>query len=350
MSSLQDGTQESERRPAVTIAIPTYNRAAWIEGAVLAALAQTCQDFEVLVSDNASTDETPNVLEQFKDDHRVRVVRQQHNLGLVGNWNACLTEARGSYIALVPDDDRIAPEFLERCMALIAREPDLPIVLGLSDLQLADESAPILRSFRNRRFATGIWDGTAMLREFLEDRLSAQMCSILVRTDALRRRGGFPADMPFSLDKAGWAPVLLQGRAGLVNESCGTFNWHEANHTHSLDVNLCLDDEARFAEMLIGMAKNQVADSMKRDSVVRGARRYFGRRALEIFAAYRKDGASLYEIMPLLWRHKASLAHVRVESPIRLARLVSVLLLPSMMTGQIRRLKRYYARDLSWKV
>lgn len=349
MSGIQTEAHKAERRPAVTIAIPTYNRAAWIEGAVLGALAQTSGNVEVLVSDNASTDETQVVLAQFNDP-RLRVVRQERNLGLVGNWNACLAEARGAYIALVPDDDRVNPDFIERCMALLAREPDLPIILGLSDLQLSDESAQILRAFPNRRYATGVYDGTAMLREFLEDRISAQMCSIVVRTDALRRCGGFPDDMPFSLDKAGWAPVLLQGRAGFVNESCGTFNWHESNHTHSLNVKLCLDDERTFAEMLIRLAKEQVADPAKRADVVRGAKRYFGRRALEILGSYRKDGASLYEVLPLMWQNKSSLAHARVESPVRFARLISVLLLPRMMTEQIQRLKRYYARDLSWKV
>ena len=348
MNDVQDGSRQSARRPAVTIAIPTYNRAAWIEGAVLASLAQTYPDFEVLVSDNASTDDTLTVLAQFKDP-RFRVVRQERNLGLVGNWNACVAEARGTYLALVPDDDRIAPEFLERCMALIKREPNLPIVLGLSDLQLSGEAAPVLRAFPNRRFATGIWDGTALLREFLEDRIATQMCSLVIGTDALRSRGGFPNGLPFSLDKAGWAPLLLQGRAGFVNESCGTFNWHETNHTHSLDVKRCLDDEWDFAAMLIGMAKERITDPERRAGVVRGAKRYFGRRALEIIAACRKDGASFHKILPLLWHHRSSLVHARVDNPMRLARLVSVLMLPSVMTEQIRRLKRHYARDLSWK-
>ncbi len=338
----------SPGRPKVTIAIPTYNRAAWVSGAVAGALAQTYPDFEVLVSDNASIDETPSVLSQY-DDPRVRVVTQQTNLGMVGNWNACLAEARGEYIALVPDDDRISPWFLERCMGLVQTEPGVPIILGLSDLRLETEGGRVLQATRNRTFATGVWDGVDILNEFLEDRISAQMCSILVRTQDLREQGGFPLGMPFSLDKAGWAPVLLTGRAGFVNESCGTFNEHETNHTNSLDADLCLRDEAQFADRLVQTADATLQDPERRRRVKRGAKRYFGRRTLEILSTYRKDGASLGDVLPLAWQWKSSLLHVRIGSSVRLARLLSVLLLPRTVTEQVRRVKRYCERDLSWK-
>ncbi len=335
-------------RPKVTIAIPTFNRAAWIEGAVAGALAQTYPNFEVLVSDNASTDETPSVLSQC-DDPRVRVVRQDTNLGLIGNWNACLAEARGEYIALVPDDDRISPWFLERCMSLVQADPGLPIVLGLSDLRLVSQGGRVLKATRNKTFASGVWDSIDILNEFLEDRISAQMCSILVRTQDLREQGGFPLGMPFALDKAGWAPVLLNGRAGFVNESCGTFNEHETNHTNSLDAMVCLEDERQFADLMTRSAQQKLQDPEKRHRVMRGAKRYFGRRALEILSTYRRDGASLGEVLPLAWRWKTSLLHLRIGSPVRFARLVSVLLLPKSLTVQMRRLKRYYERDLGWK-
>lgn len=348
MTSDDAVANETRGRPRVTIAIPTYNRAAWIEGAVMAALAQTYPDFEVLVSDNASTDETPSVLSRC-DDPRVRVVRQGTNLGLIGNWNACLAEARGEYIALVPDDDRIAPWFLERCMSLVQADPGLPIVLGLSDLRLVNQGDRLLKAPHNKSFASGVWDGLDILNEFLEDRISAQMCSILVRAQDLREQGGFPQGMPFAVDKAGWAPVLLTGRAGFVNESCGTFNEHETNHTNSLDAAVCLDDEWRFASLLMKSVEEKIRDPEKRRRVMRGAKRYFGRRALELLSVHRKGGASLVEVLPLAWRWRASFLHLRIDSPVRLARLVSVLLLPKALTEQMRRLKRYYERDLSWK-
>ena len=81
---------EFEGSPLITIAIPTFNRASWLGDCVLSALSQTYRNFEVLISDNASTDRTQEVLKQFSDP-RVRVVRQETNIGLLPNWNACLS-------------------------------------------------------------------------------------------------------------------------------------------------------------------------------------------------------------------------------------------------------------------
>src|SRR5262245_13091376 len=98
--------------PLVTIAIPTFNRSAWLQGCLAAALQQTYGHFEIVVSDNASTDATQDVLRGFASA-KMRVIRQAQNIGLVANWNACLAAARGSHIVFVSDDDTIAPWLLE---------------------------------------------------------------------------------------------------------------------------------------------------------------------------------------------------------------------------------------------
>src|SRR5262245_36164047 len=126
-------TTKMDNEPLVTIAIPTFNRASLLEGCVTAALGQSYRRFEVLVSDNASTDETEEVLSRF-GDQKIRVIRQKTNLGLIPNWNACLAEAKGDYIVFVPDDDRIAPRALERFAAIVKRESRIPIVIGWNEL------------------------------------------------------------------------------------------------------------------------------------------------------------------------------------------------------------------------
>src|SRR6266436_6050451 len=88
-------------QPLVTIAIPTFNRAPWLNDCVHSALSQTYQNFEILVSDNASTDGTEEVLRQFTD-RRIRVVRQKTNIGLLPNLNTCLAQARGDYVIFIP--------------------------------------------------------------------------------------------------------------------------------------------------------------------------------------------------------------------------------------------------------
>ena len=78
--------------PKVTIAIPTYNRAAYLEQAIGSALAQTYPHVEVIVSDNCSTDATAEFVSQIRDNRLVSL-QQQTNLGMIGNWNACMERA-----------------------------------------------------------------------------------------------------------------------------------------------------------------------------------------------------------------------------------------------------------------
>src|SRR5262245_40586459 len=132
MSTAHSGSSTFAGEPFVTIAIPTFNRASLLKSCVKVALSQTYQHFELLVSDNASTDATAEVLREFNDP-RLRVVRQPHNIGLIPNWNACLAEARGEFIVFCSDDDALLPWILEKCVAVAAQDPKVPIVLGLCD-------------------------------------------------------------------------------------------------------------------------------------------------------------------------------------------------------------------------
>src|SRR4029434_4251541 len=75
--------------PLFTIGIPTFNRAQWLARSVHSALSQTFSSFEVLVSDNASEDETAEVLRQFSDQ-RLAIIRQPRNIGPIANWTACV--------------------------------------------------------------------------------------------------------------------------------------------------------------------------------------------------------------------------------------------------------------------
>jgi len=101
-------------RPLVTIAIPTYNGAAYIAETLSRVLAQTYSSIEVLVVDDASKDETATIVQQFADkDSRIRFVQNEVNLGLVGNWNHCIDLARGEWIKFWFQDDDMVPEAVE---------------------------------------------------------------------------------------------------------------------------------------------------------------------------------------------------------------------------------------------
>lgn len=105
----------------VSIVIPTRNRATLLPYAIESALAQEFDDFEVLVSDNSSSDGTPEAVRQF-DDRRLRYVRADDVLHMPDSWEFAMSHARGEYVTYLSDDDAIHPQLLERAWGLMREE------------------------------------------------------------------------------------------------------------------------------------------------------------------------------------------------------------------------------------
>lgn len=103
--------------PLVSILIPVYNRENFIGECIESALAQTYTNIEVVVVDNASTDRTWDICQHYANkDQRVRVFRNDKNIGPVRNWLTCVAEARGEYTKILWSDDLIHPEFLNKLL------------------------------------------------------------------------------------------------------------------------------------------------------------------------------------------------------------------------------------------
>ena len=111
-------------KPLVSICIPTYNRAGMIGKAIESALGQTYRNIEVIVVDNASTDNTGVVVAGYSDQ-RFRYVKNDRNLGLFGNFNRCIELAKGKYLHILHSDDYIDPHFTEVCIDFFRKHPSV---------------------------------------------------------------------------------------------------------------------------------------------------------------------------------------------------------------------------------
>ena len=111
--------------PKVSIGVPAYNSAATLGSSLESLLGQTFGDFELIVSDNASTDATREVAEGFAQrDSRVRYVRQAENIGANGNYSYLARAARGTYFKWASSSDLCAPTFVEKCVEALEKDPD----------------------------------------------------------------------------------------------------------------------------------------------------------------------------------------------------------------------------------
>ena len=108
----------------ISVVLPTHNRAHFLPGAIQSVLRQSYQNFELIVVDDASTDETPDVMRTFSDE-RLRYIRLPTNRGPSGARNAGIREARADLIAFLDDDDEYYPQMLERAWALMNSHPSI---------------------------------------------------------------------------------------------------------------------------------------------------------------------------------------------------------------------------------
>ena len=127
-------------RPKVSIGVPVYNGGQFLERAIDSLLSQTFADLEIVVSDNASTDDSRDIIRRAaKRDPRVRYSFNEVNRGLVWNHRRVIALARGEYFMFAPHDDWFAEDYVERCVELLDARPD--VTYALSEAILVDAEA-----------------------------------------------------------------------------------------------------------------------------------------------------------------------------------------------------------------
>jgi glycosyltransferase involved in cell wall biosynthesis len=311
---VREQNNSSAQSPLITIGIPTYNRATFVKNCVASALAQSYQNIEVLVSDNASTDDTVALLKSI-NDKRLRVLTSPENVGAVNNFSKCVREAKGDYLALISDDNILDPAFLEKCVRLVKLQPGIPIVVAAYDILVMDEfyksDQRIIPAVLSKKLSTGIWDGTEILEEFLRGRISALLLSSIIRTDILRRAGGY-SKHPCASDVATWTPILLEGRAGFVNERFATYMVHDSNLSVQISVDDRIGDLCSVMEEMSVIAERTIRDHAPRRHIQRMMWRYVAYDAMISLVIYRRAGASLIDAALKLWSWRAMLKQCRL--------------------------------------
>lgn len=133
-------------RPHLSIGMPVFNGERYLEQALDSLLSQTYPDFELIISDNASTDRTWEICQAYANsDRRIRCIRNETNLGASRNFNRLFELSSGDYFKWAAHDDLCAPLFLERCVEALDR--DSSVVLCYARTRAIDEMGRALRDY-----------------------------------------------------------------------------------------------------------------------------------------------------------------------------------------------------------
>jgi hypothetical protein len=216
---------EKPPNPLVSICIPTYNRASMVSDAIRSALGQSYSPIEVLVVDNASTDNIEDIVRSFQDP-RLKMVKNDRNLGLFGNFNRCIELARGKYIHILHSDDWIDPEFTGTCTHFLETHPD--VAMTFTSLVL---HAPGIEKFLTMSDKTEIYPPPEGFRQMLLRRSFIGCPSVMVRREIYDSIGGFSPEYPYSADYYEWLKISRQFSIAYIREA--SLHYRQGDHSES---------------------------------------------------------------------------------------------------------------------
>ena len=256
--------------PRVSIPMPVWNATATIREAIESALEQTFEDFELVVCDNASTDETVEVVRSYRDP-RIRVHRSPVNVGYQRNMNWSISLCRGPLIKFLHGDDRLHPACVERMAGVMDLSERVGMVFCRRRIEIPADAGSDYEAFRAqyedayRNFGElrTVNDGRAMLARWLRtgglrDNWVGEPSITMMRRSALERLGLFNPRMRMTDDQDMWARTMAYYDIGFVDEELAMYRSHPANLTASQTVS------ARWADrlwMLEGLRADPALDA-----------------------------------------------------------------------------------------
>lgn len=206
--------------PLVSICIPTYNSAETIREMVESVLAQSYRNLQILIADNASTDDTLEIARSLMDrDPRIEVIRHDKNIGGEANFRWCLSTARGDYVAIFHSDDVYSPDMVANQVRVLSEEADVGVVF--TGAHIIDECSKVRGRYFIPRVVFGRYGGRLNFNQALH--LTIQYGNLFICPSAMARQEIWSKVVPFqselfrtSADLGTWLSMLRTGCAARI--------------------------------------------------------------------------------------------------------------------------------------
>jgi glycosyltransferase involved in cell wall biosynthesis len=238
--------------PTVSVCIPTYNAARYLPAAIVSVLAQDFSDFEVVVSDDASDDETPSICRSYTDP-RFRATRSEQRLGQSGNWNQCLDLANGEYVLLLHADDQLLPGYLERAVTVLDAHQDVGLVhCAVEHVDERDRPLAVQQLFKE----DNVDHDDQTLCRLLLDGCVISPAGVLVRRTVYEAVGRFTDRIVWGVDWHMWIRIATRHNVGYLARPFARYRDHAQSGTAAVmasgrnarDERWALDDVFRLID------------------------------------------------------------------------------------------------------
>ncbi|MEZ0447897.1 glycosyltransferase [Cellulomonas sp. ICMP 17802] len=220
----------STRDRTFTVVIPCYNYARFLPDAVRSALEQPDVDVEVIIVDDASSDDSLQVASGLAAlDRRVTVIANGVNRGHIATYNVGLSRAQGTFLVLLSADDALAPGALSRAAAVFERHPGTALVYGYTESFVDDLPAV------DPRWSPSHWSGEEWVRLVVRrGRNLLRSPEAIVRRSVHEQVGGYDPSLPHAADMAMWLELAARGDVGRVNGTTQAFYRVHGSNMHML--------------------------------------------------------------------------------------------------------------------
>ena len=214
----------------VSICIPAYNNAQHIGETIESVLAQTFTDFELVIVDDNSKDNTVEVVQEYmKKDSRVVLYQNEKNLGMSGNWNRCVEMTKGEFVKLICADDILMPDCLENEVRAIKKAENISMVI--SDSQLIDNDKKKIGTFP-RYHKAGLVGGAKIAKaSLIMINYFGMPCAVLFRRACFDKVGGFDSNYKYILDFDLWMNMAGTGAVYVIKECLNGFRLRNDSNT-----------------------------------------------------------------------------------------------------------------------
>jgi glycosyltransferase involved in cell wall biosynthesis len=214
--------------PVISIVVPAYNAAAFLEKTIDAVLRQTFQNWELIIINNASKDETGAIVERMvskENDQRIRVITHSRTLPANENWNSGLLEAQGEFIKMICADDVPTLDCVERQVRILRENPGVSLVAGARTMINGDGRPLFTRSCISK---AGVHDGRAMIRRSILSGTNIIGDPVVStwRASAMRQVGMFDPTVVYCPDIEFWWRLLTVGDLYYDTLPCGFYRIH----------------------------------------------------------------------------------------------------------------------------
>jgi len=220
--------------PKVSVVIPNYNHARFLRQRIDSVLQQTVQDFELILLDDCSTDDSRSILSSYAGDPRVRIELNDANSGSTfKQWNKGVRLARGEYVWIAESDDYAAPRFLERLVAVLNSDPKVAFAYCRSwrissEDRIEGFTDPHLVKIDPRRWTEGfVADGHEECRNyFVRTNPVPNASAVVFRRTLYGQVGGADESLRLCGDWKLWASMALTGKVAYLGEPLNYFRFH----------------------------------------------------------------------------------------------------------------------------